>query len=154
MTAGRPFYQNLDKNGHGDLRNATTLYLRYDIRFPAGFDYGKGGKLPGLYGGNPGEASGGNHGNAWSTRFMFRNGNKGEVYVYTPDGDGYGKDIGLGSWSFSPDNKTHTIQQSVNRSTGKITVWYDNQQVLSQNGAGHRRHSFQECLLLHLLRRP
>ncbi|MDJ0463988.1 polysaccharide lyase [Streptomyces sp. H27-C3] len=74
-------------------------------------------------------------GNRPGTYVMFRNGSKGEVYVYTPAGDGYGKDIGLGAWNFSPDNKTHTIQQSVNRSTGKITVWYDNQQVLSQNAA-------------------
>jgi hypothetical protein len=32
------------------------------------------------------------HGNAWSTRFMFRNGTKGEVYAYPPSGDGYDKD--------------------------------------------------------------
>jgi hypothetical protein len=93
------------------------------------------GKLPGLYGGNPGEASGGNHGQAWSPRFMFRNDSKGEVYVYTPAGDGYGKDIGLGSWNFSPDGNTHSIQQSVNRSTGLITVWYDGKQVLSSKSA-------------------
>jgi hypothetical protein len=134
-SGGGQFYQDLGKNGHTDLKNATTLYFRYKVRFPANFDFGKGGKLPGLYGGNPGEASGGNHGQAWSTRFMFRNGSNGEVYVYTPAGDGYGKDIGLGSWKFNPDNQTHTIQQSVNRSTGQITVWYDNKQVLQQNAA-------------------
>ena len=134
-TGGGQFYQNLSKNGHADLTKATTLYLKYDIRFPTGFDFGLGGKLPGLYGGNTGEASGGNHGQAWSTRFMFRNGSKGEVYVYTPAGDGYGKDIGLGSWNFSPDGQTHTIQQSVNRSTGQITVWYDGKQVLSSKSA-------------------
>jgi hypothetical protein len=134
-SGGGQFYQNLGKNGHTDLTKATTLYLKYDVRFPSGFDFGLGGKLPGLYGGNPGEASGGNHGQAWSTRFMFRNGSKGEVYVYTPSGDGYGKDIGLGSWNFSPDGSTHTIQQSVNRSTGQITVWYDGKQVLSSKSA-------------------
>lgn len=134
-SGGGQFYQDLGKIGRGDLENATTLYLKYDIRFPTDFDYGKGGKLPGLYGGDPGNASGGNHGPGWSTRFMFRNGSKGEVYVYTPSGDGYGKDVGLGSWSFSPDGKTHTIQQSVNRSTGQITVWHDGKQVLSESAA-------------------
>jgi hypothetical protein len=134
-TGGGQFYQDLGKIGRSDLENSTTLYLRYQVRFPSGFDFGKGGKLPGLYGGDPGSASGGNHGNAWSTRFMFRNGTKGEVYVYTPSGDGYGKDIGLGSWNFAADNQTHTIQQSVNRSTGRITVWYDNKQVLATDAA-------------------
>ncbi|WP_020659364.1 polysaccharide lyase [Amycolatopsis benzoatilytica] len=132
---GGQFYQDLAKANHSELRDATTLYLRYDLKFPAGFDFGKGGKLPGLYGGNPGEESGGNHGKGWSTRFMFRGGTKGEVYVYTPSGDGYGKDVGLGSWNFTPDGKTHTIEQSVNRSTGQITVWYDGKQVLSSRSA-------------------
>jgi hypothetical protein len=60
---------------------------------------------------------------------------KGEVYVYTPAGDGYGKDIGLGSWNFSADGNTHSIQQSVKRSTGQITVWYDGKQVPSSKSA-------------------
>ncbi|WP_260479028.1 polysaccharide lyase [Kibdelosporangium aridum] len=130
-SGGGQFYQDLGKIGRTDLRNAGTLYFRYRVRFPSDFDWGRGGKLPGLYGGEPGQASGGNHGNAWSTRFMFRNGSKGEVYVYTPGGSGYGRDVGLGSWSFAADNQTHTIEQAVNRSTGQITVWYDNRQVLS-----------------------
>ena len=132
-SGGGQFYQDLGKIGRGDLEKATTLHLQYQVRFPTNFDFGRGGKLPGLYGGDPGSASGGRHGNAWSTRFMFRNGSKGEVYVYTPSGDGYGKDIGLGSWNFAADGKPHTIQQSVNRSTGRITVWYDNKQVLATN---------------------
>jgi hypothetical protein len=134
-TGGGQFYQDLGKIDRSDLEKSTTLYLRYQLRFPTNFDFSKGGKLPGLYGGDPGSASGGNHGNAWSTRFMFRNGSKGEVYVYTPSGDGYGKDLGLGSWKFAADGKTHTIQQSVNRSTGRITVWYDNKQVLATTAA-------------------
>ena len=56
-----------------DLRNATTLFLKYDIRFPRGFDFGLGG--------NPGVARRGNHGGRPGRRgFMFRNGSKGEVY--------------------------------------------------------------------------
>ena len=71
-SGGGQFHQNLGKNGYTDLRNATQLFLKYDIRFPSGFDFGLGGY--------PGEASRANHGQAWSTRFMFRDGSKGEVY--------------------------------------------------------------------------
>ncbi|MFB9565359.1 polysaccharide lyase [Saccharopolyspora hordei] len=39
---------------------------------PTDRDFGRGGKLPGLYGGPPGQASGGEHGQAWSTRCMWR----------------------------------------------------------------------------------
>ncbi|GAA0648560.1 hypothetical protein GCM10010174_84980 [Kutzneria viridogrisea] len=133
-TGGGQFYQDLAKAGHADLQSATTLYLRYQVRFPSNFDFGKAGKLPGFYSGTPGSESGGNHGNGWSTRFMWRmksGSSAGEVYVYTPSGDGYGEDIGLGSWKFAADDKAHTIEQSVNRSTGVVTVWYDGAQVLS-----------------------
>jgi hypothetical protein len=135
-TGGGQFYQNLGKLGRTDLTDATTLYLSYQVRFPTNFDFGKGGKLPGFYGGPPGNASGGNHGDAWSTRFMWRPQNgtpSGEVYVYIPSGKGYGKDVGLGSWKFAADGQTHTVQQSVNRANGNVTVWYDGKQVLSAN---------------------
>ncbi|MCP3803551.1 sugar isomerase [Allokutzneria sp. A3M-2-11 16] len=131
-TGGGQFYQDLNRVGRADLQRANTLYLRYQVRFPTGYDFGKGGKLPGFYGGDPGSQSGGNHG-GWSTRFMWRGGGKGEVYVYTPKGNGYGKDVGLGSWSFAADGRTHTIEQAITRSTGNVTVWYDGRQVLSAN---------------------
>ncbi|MBE1460991.1 polysaccharide lyase [Kibdelosporangium phytohabitans] len=51
-SGGGQFDQDLGQAGRSDPRNATTLYLRYRVRFPANFDWGLGGKLPGLYGGN------------------------------------------------------------------------------------------------------
>lgn len=141
-TGGGQFYTDLNSIGRSDLANSTTLDLKYNLKLPAGFDFGKGGKLPGLYGGEPGQASGGNHGDGWSTRYMWRddgNGNgNGEVYLYTPTNSGptgYGVDLGLGAWQWPADGNWHSIEQLVDRSSGDITVWLDGQQVLAESGA-------------------
>lgn len=42
-----------------DLRSATNTSLQYSVFFPHDFEFVKGGKLPGLYGGHKG-CSGGN----------------------------------------------------------------------------------------------
>ncbi len=133
---GAQFYTSLHQLGRGAMASSPTLSLRYQLKFPAGHDFGKGGKLPGLYGGNPGEASGGNHGNAWSTRFMWRNGNKGEIYFYSPTGDGYGQDLGLGKWTYPADDQYHTIEQFVDRGKQTTTVWFDGRQVFSTPTTG------------------
>ncbi|GAA0798629.1 polysaccharide lyase [Spirilliplanes yamanashiensis] len=133
---GAQFYTNLGAIGKGSWATGRTLSLKYEIKFPAGHDFGKGAKLPGLYGGNPNEAAGGTHGNGWSTRFMFRNGNKGQIYFYSPAGSGYGKDLGLGSWTFPADDQYHTIEQYVDRNRQTTTVWFDGRQVLSTSTAG------------------
>ncbi|WP_269854657.1 polysaccharide lyase [Streptomyces sp. RPT161] len=138
---GGQFYTQLSKLGRSDLANSSTLDLRYAVKFPTGFDFGKGGKLPGLYGGKIGQESGGNHGDGWSTRYMFRAKsapNEGEVYLYTPTNSGptgYGVDLGLGAWKWAADGSWHTVEQLVNRSTGDITVWYDGRRVLGATGA-------------------
>ncbi|MFD7902755.1 polysaccharide lyase [Kitasatospora sp. NPDC059747] len=142
-SGGGQFYTDLPTLGLGDLANSTTLDLKYSLKLPAGFDFGKAGKLPGLYGGSPGEASGGNHGNAWSTRYMWRNpgsgAGDGEVYLYTPTNSGptgYGVDLGLGSWQWPADGAWHSVEQLVDRGSGDVTVWLDGAQVFTQPGAG------------------
>ncbi|MDA3631237.1 sugar isomerase [Saccharopolyspora sp. WRP15-2] len=136
---GGQFYTDFRSIGRDDLADAPVLHLSYQVRFPADWDFGRrGGKLPGLYGGPPGQASGGEHGKAWSTRYMWRirsDEPKATVYVYDPSmGDGYGEDVGLGAWNWQADDQWHTVEQSVDRTSGTITVWYDGQQVLSEQG--------------------
>lgn len=58
--------------------------LSYRLRFGEGFDFVKGGKLPGLCGG-PENVSGGhpaNGSNGFSARLMWRREGRGEAYVY------------------------------------------------------------------------
>ena len=107
-------------------------------KFPTGFDFGKAGKLPGLYGGSNKNVSGGKHStSAFSARHMWRveHGQPdGETYAYLLNSPQYGTDLGLGKWTFSADDKWHSIQQEVQLPTGSqangvITDWYDGKLV-------------------------
>jgi hypothetical protein len=144
---GGQFYTSLDAIGRPGLFTAPVLYLRYYLKFPVGFDLGRGGKLPGLYGGTIGAESGGHHGAGFSTRYMWRNhsvsgsvrrcsssASCAEVYLYSPDlGHGYGRDLG-GQWQWQADGNWHMVEQRVDRVTGDITVWYDGTEVLNKPG--------------------
>lgn len=139
---GGQFYQQLSSLGStgNSLAAGSTLDLKYSLKFPKGWDFGKAGKLPGLYGGAIGQESGGNHGHGWSTRYMWRNHNSapngGEIYLYTPSNSGptgYGVDY-FGSWNWTSDGNWHTAEQLVNRKTGDVTVWFDGAQVLHDTG--------------------
>ncbi len=138
---GAQFYTSLASLGLSKLADGTTLDLKYHVKFPAGYDWGLAGKLPGLYGGTIGQESGGNHGEGWSTRYMWRGANgvpdNGEVYLYTPTNSGptgYGVDEGLGDWKWTADGNWHTVEQLVNRSNGDVTVWFDGVEVAQLNG--------------------
>jgi len=137
--------QRLGESGFGGaqvyllLRNGPvdSLHLRYCLRFPVGFDFVKGGKLPGLFGGT---VTSGQHipdgTNGWSTRYMWRRGGAGEVYAYLPSSITHGTSLGRGSWSVTP-GRWQSIEQSVRLNTpgnadGEITVWLDGQKVFSQ----------------------
>jgi hypothetical protein len=131
--------QNIGNNpgaGRPDLANARVLYLKYYVKFPVGFDFGKAGKLPGFFGGTEGDESGFNTGpNSFSTRYMWR-GTAGEVYEYDPamPSGAAGNDLGSGSWNWQADGQWHSIEQSINITTGSITVWYNGAQVYSATG--------------------
>ncbi len=63
---------------------AEEVTLSYVVRFSASFDWGKGGKLPGI-GGGPGKTTGGRAAdgyNGFSVRPMWRADGKAEAYVY------------------------------------------------------------------------
>jgi hypothetical protein len=135
-TGGGEFYTLFNQIGHADWGNAPTLSLKYQITFPTNYDWGKAGKLPGLFGGEIDQASGGNHGNAWSTRYMWRGGSKGEIYFYSPTDSGYGKDLGLGKWKFAADGAWHAVEQRVDRVKQTITVFYDGKQVFNTKVTG------------------
>lgn len=116
---------------------AERLFLRYFLRFPSDFDFVKGGKLPGLYGGT--NISGGhipNGTDGFSTRFMWRSEGQGEVYVYMPSSTRFGSSLGRGSFRFAP-GKWHCLEQELElntpgRADGQVRVWLDGQQVFEQ----------------------
>jgi hypothetical protein len=120
-----------------------VLELTYQVRFPPGFDFVKGGKLPGLYGGT--ENSGGDipdGTNGFSTRYMWRTDGAGEVYAYLPASENKGTSLGRGCWTFPPGDWT-TVRQRVQLNTpgeddGRISVWQGDRLVLDRGGLEFR----------------
>jgi hypothetical protein len=118
---------------------ADEMHLRYCVRFPEGFDFVKGGKLPGLYGGT---VTSGQHipdgANGFSTRLMWRASGAGEVYAYLPGSIQHGTSIGRGTWTFRPGS-WDCIEQQVTlntpgKSDGQIVVWANGCPVIRESG--------------------
>jgi hypothetical protein len=108
--------------------------LRYRLRFAPGFDFVRGGKLPGLYGGR------GNSGGAipsgddgFSTRLMWRERGEGEVYAYLPASRRHGSSLLRGRLRFTP-GRWHSVEQQLTLNTpgrddGHVQLWLDGQPV-------------------------
>ncbi|KJA21033.1 polysaccharide lyase family 14 protein [Hypholoma sublateritium FD-334 SS-4] len=67
-----------------DIDGATSVTLSYSVFVPADFDWVRGGKMPGLYGGHTGCSGGNSAIDCFSTRLMWRAGGAGELYLYAP----------------------------------------------------------------------
>ncbi|MEL6382048.1 MAG: polysaccharide lyase [Cyanobacteria bacterium J06626_18] len=134
---GAQFYTDLA------LPPQTKLRLSYSVRFSEDFDFVKGGKLPGLFGGEGN--SGGNipdGTDGFSTRLMWRQDGDGEVYAYLPASEGYGTSIGRGSWRFEP-GVWYQIEQEVRlnhpeRADGQIRLWVDGELVIDEADVNFR----------------
>jgi hypothetical protein len=140
---GFSFYATGVNGANVDLSNAKVVSFAYSVKFSKGYDFNMGGKLPGLYGGTDenvaATCSGGNHNeNCFSTRFMFRDSGKGELYLYIPpsqnrdnlcgktgtgkcrgassNGKTYGASMGTGVWMFK-DGEYTTVRQVVTLNT-------------------------------------
>jgi len=130
---GAQFYATLG------LAPRDSLHLRYYVRFAEGFDFVKGGKLPGLYGGTV--LSGGNipdGTNGLSTRYMWRRSGDGEVYTYLPTSEDFGTSLGRGAWRFQP-GRWYLLEQEVTLNApgqrdGRVRVWVDEKPMLDQGG--------------------
>ena len=130
---GVQFYANLE------ISPQNSLGLIYYVRFSDNFDFVRGGKLPGLFGGTV--TSGGkipDGTNGFSTRYMWRRSGDGEVYAYLPTSHKHGTSIGRGNWRFQP-GKWYQLKQEVvlnqpGKSNGRILVWLNGRQVLEQGG--------------------
>jgi len=108
----------------------TCAFLAYVIRFPEGFDFVKGGKLPGLFGGK------GNSGwhvptgyDGFSTRYMWGRDGFGQVYAYTPESVKHGTALLRRQFRFVP-GRWHVIQQQIilnepGKKNGIVRVWLD-----------------------------
>lgn len=117
-----------------------SLYLRYYLRFDPGFDFVKGGKLPGLAGGagnTGGHKPNGKDG--WSARIMWRADGKIVQYVYYPDqateyGDDFVWDEGGCPRYFRPGRwycvETYVQLNTPGRKDGIIRSWLNGEKAL------------------------
>lgn len=117
----------------------SELYLSYRIRFASGFDFVKGGKIPGLVGGT---APTGciNDTTGFSARMMWRTGGDAVQYMYFPEkqnacGDDYLYETGNGAVKFQPGS-WHTVEHRIVMNTpgatdGIVEAWFDGKMALS-----------------------
>lgn len=119
------------------------LYVSYRVRFEDGFDFVRGGKLPGLIGGAGN--TGGNRPtgrDGWSGRMMWRPGGAAVQYVYHPDQPGiYGEDFPWGR-RFEP-GRWHTVEHrfvmnAPGEMDGTLQAWFDGLEVLQVGGLRFR----------------
>lgn len=116
-----------------------AVCLHYEVRFPADFEFAKGGKLPGLYAGKA--PSGGDKVNGrsgWSLRLMWREDGAGELYEYVYNKKGkYGLSVGRGSFSFPRDRwvgiDLEVIVNDPDQRNGEARLWIDGRQVIEQD---------------------
>ncbi|XP_005105760.1 uncharacterized protein LOC101856205 [Aplysia californica] len=122
-------------------QNVDAMILSYDVYFE-NFGWNKGGKLPGLYGGEDGEGAykcsgGSNPSTCFSLRLMWREHGAGEIYAYIPKNQEsgfeqrpdvvynpvYGQSLGRGKTHWM-NNKWHSVTEEVHLNTvGKANGW-------------------------------
>jgi len=148
-----------------DLTKGKEILFSYKAYFPKGFDFKKGGKMPGLFMGTSNEVarkcSGGQHqsGNCASSRMMFRTGGAGELYAYFPqtaantkalktvkpttvDNDTYGTSVGRGSFKWATGDWTAISQRvklnDVGSKNGEFQVWVNGESIMNISGLEFR----------------
>ncbi|KAI8061676.1 hypothetical protein BC940DRAFT_309814, partial [Gongronella butleri] len=139
--------------------NYDSALVRYDLAFDPTFQWVQGGKLPGLYGGDPSSGcSGGNQAsgtNCFSMRLMWRAGGQGEAYGYIPStnqglcgsggvqcNDQYGTSFSRGMINFKTGQWTtievYTKINDASSKNGILQVWQDGNLVISHNDLQYR----------------
>lgn len=126
------------------------LYLSYRVRFAAGFQFVKGGKLPGLVGGTAPtgcitDAAAINGG--FSARMMWRTGGGAVQYMYTPNrvnacGDDYPYAIAGATATFTP-GEWHRVLHHLRMNTpgqadGVLEAWFDGAPALARTDMLYR----------------
>lgn len=125
------------------------LVLTYRVKFGDGFNFVKGGKLPGLIGGHfagkpDSVVSGGSKPNGhdgWSARLMWRRRGEAVLYLYHPDQPGrYGEDL---KWMvkgrparFVPGRwhevRTEIVLNKPGQGDGIVRAWLDGEPALER----------------------
>ncbi|KAJ7054073.1 polysaccharide lyase family 14 protein [Mycena amicta] len=133
-----------------DMTTAKELTFGYSVFFEHGFEFNKGGKLPGLSKRRLPVASGGSRSTAcYSARLMWRTDGAGEVYTYLPDYtvSGFSANKAVcnvapfserGSYKFATGAWTTVSQRvrlnDVGKANGEIQLWVNGKSVINVGG--------------------
>lgn len=146
-----------------DLTTASEAIFSYSVLFPTGFDFVKGGKLPGFYGGDDDAVAMGCSGGrrdprCFSSRLMWRPGGEGELYTYLPSysdplykaneiqcslsnstcNPQYGASLMRGSFTFTPGQWKTMAQRlklnTVGNANGELELFVDGQSTIKATG--------------------
>ncbi|WVQ96064.1 hypothetical protein IAU59_003164 [Kwoniella sp. CBS 9459] len=145
-SAGYSFYTEGAHNGV-QVDGAREVSFSYSVYMNDGFQFVKGGKMPGLYGGTSlsqaKSCSGGrqdSRDSCFSARLMWRTNGAGEIYDYLPvpytDSDtGYGESIQRGAYSWATGRWTTVAMRlklnDIGQSNGEQELVVDGQTVIS-----------------------
>lgn len=148
-TGGTSFSTYFNDSSATDFR---TMLLSYDLAFESGFQFVKGGKLPGLRGGDLTGCDGGaNSDTCFSTRLMWRTAGAAEAYTYLQDSalckdsnvicndDGYGTSIGRGDFTWATGAWNHVdmvvgLNNPPTLSNGFLEVYHNGVIAINQTG--------------------
>ncbi|WVQ84516.1 hypothetical protein IAT38_006670 [Cryptococcus sp. DSM 104549] len=152
-SSGFSFYTQGAHSGV-EVDNASEVMLSYSVYFEDGFMFNKGGKMPGLYGGQTlaqaKSCSGGRQtgrDSCFSARLMWRTDGAGEIYDYLPvsytgTDDGYGESIKRGAYTWATGKwQTVAIRVKLNdvgSANGEQELVVDGQSVISLTGVTFR----------------
>ena len=117
------------------------LFVSYRVKFRNGFDFVRGGKLPGLAGGTAPSGSAPADGvNGWTGRLMWRTdfgGTSGNPIQSTSDGISYAKHLDSGfDRDGRQEDRVYWLEPSGERTTLESGVWYQITQRIVMNTPG------------------
>ncbi len=124
--------------------SVTEAIMEYRIKFDAGFDWSRGGKLPGLCGGNCPRGCTEDSSQGFTMRLMWRENGRMITYPYWPDRPS-ATNCG-GEWKWSKGvvaNTWQTVRQEIKLNTpgqnnGTIKMYLDGQLVQQENSVKFR----------------
>ncbi|KZT27188.1 polysaccharide lyase family 14 protein [Neolentinus lepideus HHB14362 ss-1] len=160
VPGGFSFYLSGSQSFSNALGEAKEVVMSYEVLFAEGFEWVKGGKLPGIFGGTGDLAykcSGGRKDDrckCFDLRLMWRQSGQGELYAYLPltpnntsrllavpsskQNPDYGFSVGRGLFSFPAGQWTTVAERvrlnDVGQENGEVEVYIDGVSMIRVHG--------------------
>ncbi|MEQ1576456.1 MAG: polysaccharide lyase [Hyphomicrobium sp.] len=128
------------------MEGATSSCLRYSVYLPAGFDFGSGGELPGIFGGKGYQpASRADGMNGLASRLTWGVDGSGELSLQAPNENarGVAYPLGTGSFNFRRERwvsiEQETVLNTPGSADGVARLWVDGDLKIENTGVVWRQ---------------